>query len=77
MSQRSEDHLAAFIAALQDEMARQKKTERALSEELGKNKNFINDLVHRQHVLKFVEFIEISDKLGVSPYEFLARVLRP
>lgn len=77
MSQRSEDHLAAFIAALQDEMARQKKTERALSEELGKNKNFINDLVHRQHVLKFVEFIEISNQLGVSPYELLARVLRP
>lgn len=65
------------MRALAAEMTRQGKSERGLSEELGKHKNFINDVLHGQHVLKFDEFVEISEKLGVSPYEMLARVLRP
>lgn len=77
MGNRSGDLQSAFVAALEAEMGKQQISERGLSEKLGKHKNFINDVLHGQHVLKFDEFVEISEGLNVSPYEMLARVLRP
>ncbi len=75
MGNRAERLRRAFVAALEAEMAKQSISERGLSDKLGKHKNFINDVLHDQYVLKFEDFVEISEALGVHPLDMLARVL--
>lgn len=67
----------AVIKAIGDALGEREISERALSEKLGKHKNYINEILHGQHVVKFDEFIEIAQGLDISPHDLLSRVLRP
>jgi plasmid maintenance system antidote protein VapI len=77
MGNRTASLRRAFVKAVEDEMTKQQLSERGLSETVGKHKNFINDVIHGQHVVKLDEFIEISEALGVHPLDMLSRLLRP
>jgi ribosome-binding protein aMBF1 (putative translation factor) len=75
MRNRGERLRSAFVELLVAEMAKQQISDRELSERLEKNKNFINDIRHGQHVVKFHEFVEIAEELGKSPLDWLSRCL--
>lgn len=67
----------AVVKAIGDALVDSGMSERELSAKLGKHKNYINEILHGQHVVKFDEFIEIAEGLDMSPHDLLGRVLRP
>ena len=40
------------------------------------HKNYINEIIHRQHRVTLDEFIEISEALDKSPLEILHEILK-
>ena len=67
----------AVIAAIRAARLERGMSQRALSEALGEHKNYIHEVEHGQHAVRTEEFIAIAEALGVSPFDLLARVVRP
>ena len=75
--QRAQALRRALIKAIEESLEETGMSERALSAKLDQHKNYINEILHGQHVVKFEEFVLIAEGLGKSPHDLLGRVLRP
>lgn len=73
--QRAQTLRRALIKAIEEFQVDAEMSERALSAKLGQHKNYINEILHGQHVVKFEEFVLIAEGLGKSPHDLLGRVL--
>lgn len=65
----------AIVKAIGDALKASGVSERELSARLGQHKNYINEILHGQHVVKADELFEIAYGLGMSPHDLVAQIV--